>query len=73
VIALGRGGALETVPSFGGVFYDDPAGLGAAIERFESLEFRPAELQSWSRRFSEEEFARKIGEALSPRLTVVRR
>jgi len=73
VIALGRGGALETVPSFGGVFYDDPAKLGAAIERFESLEFRPAELQSWSRRFSEEEFARRMGEALAPRLTVVRR
>jgi glycosyltransferase involved in cell wall biosynthesis len=26
VVALGRGGALETVPGFGGVFYDEPAG-----------------------------------------------
>jgi glycosyltransferase involved in cell wall biosynthesis len=67
VIALGRGGALETVPSFGGVFYDDPEGLGAAIERFEAMEagVRPAELQSWARRFSEEEFARRMGGILS--------
>ena len=28
VVALGRGGALETVPGFGGVFYDDAAGIG---------------------------------------------
>src|SRR3954471_21743272 len=74
VIALARGGALETVPSFGGVFYDDPAGLGAAVERFDAMEFRPAELQSWARRFSEEEFARKMSEVLAaPRPTAVRR
>ena len=28
VVALGRGGALETVPGFGGVFYDDDGGTG---------------------------------------------
>ena len=38
VVALGRGGALETVPEFGGVFYDEPAALAAAIERLETLE-----------------------------------
>jgi glycosyltransferase involved in cell wall biosynthesis len=65
VIALGRGGVLETAPSFGGVFYDDPSDLGGAIERFERLEFRAAELQAWSRRFSEAAFARKMGEILS--------
>jgi glycosyltransferase involved in cell wall biosynthesis len=66
VVALGRGGALETVPGFGGVFYDDPAGLGDAIERLEALEpsIRPAELQAWARQFSEEEFLRKMGELL---------
>src|SRR3954447_6837209 len=32
VIALGRGGALETVPSFGGVLYDDVSDLGAAVD-----------------------------------------
>jgi len=49
------------VPSFGGVFYGDVGELGAAIKRFEGMEFRPAELQAWARRFSEEEFARRMG------------
>jgi glycosyltransferase involved in cell wall biosynthesis len=73
VAALGRGGALETVPGFGGVFYDEPEGLPAAIERLETLEasIRPAELQAWARQFSEAEFQRKMGalagvEAKSP-------
>ena len=62
VVALGRGGALETVPGFGGLFYDEPAGLADAMERLEALEpsVRPAELQAWARRFSEEEFRRKM-------------
>jgi glycosyltransferase involved in cell wall biosynthesis len=66
VVALGRGGALETVPGFGGVFYDEPAGLAAAIERLEALEpsIRPVELQAWARQFSEEEFRRKMGALL---------
>jgi glycosyltransferase involved in cell wall biosynthesis len=63
VVALGRGGALETVPGFGGVFYDEPAGLADAINRLEALEpsIRPAELQAWARQFSEQEFLRKMG------------
>jgi glycosyltransferase involved in cell wall biosynthesis len=74
VIALARGGALETVPSFGGLFYDEPAGLSGAVQRFDAMEFRPAQLQSWARRFSEEEFARKMSEVLAdPRPTAVRR
>ena len=66
VVALGRGGALETVPGFGGVFYDERAGLAAAIERLEALEpsVRPAELQAWARQFSEAEFQRKMGALL---------
>jgi glycosyltransferase involved in cell wall biosynthesis len=66
VVALGRGGALETVPGFGGVFYDEPAGLAPAIARLETLEpsVRPAELQAWARQFSEEEFRRKMGALL---------
>src|ERR1022692_1900207 len=42
VIALGRGGALETVPPGGGIFYDDASaeGLAEALERFEKLEPR---------------------------------
>ena len=68
VIALGRGGALETVPPFGGVFFDEPseAALAGALEKFEALEreIRPAELQSCARRFSEAEFRRKVAAAI---------
>ena len=61
VIALARGGALETVPSFGGVLYSDPAALDSAIAQFEQMEpaIHPADLQSWAQRFSESEFARQ--------------
>ena len=69
VIALGRGGALETVPSFGGVFYDEPSedALAAAIGRFETIENRvsTAELQSYVQRFSEAEFAARMSSALA--------
>jgi glycosyltransferase involved in cell wall biosynthesis len=68
VIALGRGGAVETVPGFGGVLYEDATeeALAAAIERFETFEpqIRPAELQAWASRFSEKEFARKMQDIL---------
>jgi glycosyltransferase involved in cell wall biosynthesis len=65
VIALARGGALETVPAFGGVLYSGD--LGDGLKQFERMEpdIRPAELQAWSRRFSEEEFRRKILHFLS--------
>ena len=60
VIALARGGALETVPAFGGVLYSGD--LADGLKQFEGIEpdIRPAELQAWARRFSEEEFRRKI-------------
>jgi glycosyltransferase involved in cell wall biosynthesis len=68
VIALGRGGALETVPSVGGVFYDQPTEdhLAAAIEAFEAMEasILPAELRSVSAHFSEAEFDRKMSQVL---------
>lgn len=66
VVALGRGGALETVPPFGGVFYDEPAGFPDALDRLEQMEpsIRPAELQSWTRQFCEEEFKRKMAALL---------
>ena len=67
VIALGRGGVRESVPlcdPSGGVFYDSPdeSALAAALERLEVLEphVRPKELQRHARRFSEDEFVRKI-------------
>ena len=64
VIALGRGGALETVPPFGGVFFEEPSEecLAAAIARFEETEpgILPVELQVYARRFSEAEFVRRF-------------
>ncbi len=81
VIALGRGGAVETVPPYGGVLYGEPAdaALAAALCEFEAVEnsIRPAELQAWARRFSEAEFARKMSQILFSPVTdpgsVVRR
>jgi glycosyltransferase involved in cell wall biosynthesis len=75
VIALGRGGVLETVPlasPVGGVFFDEPTveHLQAAVERLDKLEvgLRPGELQAHARQFSEAEFARKMSEVLGARL-----
>jgi glycosyltransferase involved in cell wall biosynthesis len=68
VIAYGRGGALETVPDFGGVFFADQteATLAAALDQFERMEpgIRPADLQTWAARFSEAEFSRKMAALL---------
>jgi glycosyltransferase involved in cell wall biosynthesis len=74
VIALGRGGALETVPEFGGVFYLEPVdeSIAAAVARFEEMEpsVHAAELQAWAKRFSEAEFLRRMGAVLhAPRDT----
>ena len=73
VIALGRGGALETVPPFGGVFYDEPTEdqIAGAIHRLEQMEGQidPFALQGWARRFSEAEFARKFGALLQAAAT----
>jgi glycosyltransferase involved in cell wall biosynthesis len=73
VIALGRGGALETVPTadpLGGILYDEPneESLAAAIERFERIEaqIKPAALQASVARFAESEFLRKMGSILGP-------
>lgn len=64
VIALGRGGALETVPSHGGVLYAAPEDglLAHAIREFEASEarFQPSSLRAWAARFSEAEFDRKM-------------
>lgn len=69
VIALGRGGALETVPPFGGILYDAPtaAHLDAALNRFEQMEgsIRPPRLQAWARRFSNGEFTRQMSDLLT--------
>ena len=63
-IALGRGGVLEIVPEEGAFLFDsaDEDGLDGAIERFESEEKNvPSDrLREASRKFSEEEFDRKM-------------
>jgi glycosyltransferase involved in cell wall biosynthesis len=68
VVALGRGGALETVPFFGGVFYGAPEAeaIAEAIGRLEAMEesIRPTDLQAWARQFSEEEFMRRMSAVL---------
>jgi glycosyltransferase involved in cell wall biosynthesis len=71
VIAYGRGGVLETVPDFGGVFFDRQTeeSFVAAIERFERVEdrYRPSDLQAWSRQFSPSEFAARMSKILFAR------
>jgi len=67
VIALGRGGALETVPvaqPLGGLFYQDPSpgSLREAIEDWDRREheIEPAALQAYAARFSEAQFAARM-------------
>jgi glycosyltransferase involved in cell wall biosynthesis len=62
VIAWARGGALEIVPEFGGVLYDDPDGLAEAVDRWDEGEakFDPRDVQAYSAQFSEAEFARRM-------------
>lgn len=68
VIALARGGALETVPHNGGVLYREAAddSLRAAIEQWDSLEGKtdPRDLQRWAANFSEAQFAGKMAPLL---------
>jgi glycosyltransferase involved in cell wall biosynthesis len=62
VIALARGGALEIVPEFGGLLYDEPEEASQAIERWDELEpeVDPRVLQAYARQFSEAEFAKRM-------------
>jgi glycosyltransferase involved in cell wall biosynthesis len=71
VIALGRGGAVETVPVaelVGGLLYDDAteAGLCEAIESWERRENQlvPEALQTYAAKFSGAEFSRKMSPIL---------
>jgi glycosyltransferase involved in cell wall biosynthesis len=71
VVALGRGGALESVPGdepLAAVFYDEPgaASLDEAVRRFEKIEALTPHrrLQSWATRFSEARFASEMQERL---------
>ena len=72
VIALGRGGALESIPVGGtsaGVLYDQPTpeALRTALSRFEAIEadIHPAALQHWASRFSSARFAERMAAILN--------
>ena len=74
VIALGRGGALETVPTtepLGGLFYHDATddALSDAIDRWERREHQvvPEALRGYAARFSQAEFLRKMSAILFTR------
>jgi glycosyltransferase involved in cell wall biosynthesis len=73
VIALGRGGALETVPvrqPLGGLLYAAPDDdtLQRAIEQWDRLESQvcPCALQTHAAQFSEAQFAEKMRAILKP-------
>jgi glycosyltransferase involved in cell wall biosynthesis len=73
VIALGRGGALESVPSanpVGGVFYPEPIEeeLARAVEQFERIEkdISAQSLQTWAQRFRKENFIQQMTAILFP-------
>ncbi|MBZ5611411.1 MAG: glycosyltransferase [Acidobacteriia bacterium] len=73
VIALGRGGALESVPTtdpLGGLLYAQASdeALQQAIEQWDRSEQQvdPRALQAYAARFSETEFARKMAPFLHP-------
>lgn len=70
VIALGRGGVLESVPAYGGVFYGvaSETALGEAVERFEALEgeFAGLRLQNAASKFSASNFEENMRALLFP-------
>jgi glycosyltransferase involved in cell wall biosynthesis len=62
VIALARGGALEIVPEFGGLLYQEPERLAHAVEQWDAWEpdVDPCALQAYAAQFSEAEFAKQM-------------
>jgi glycosyltransferase involved in cell wall biosynthesis len=73
VIALARGGVLETVPNgdpVGGVLYTEPIEeeLALAVEKFERIEkyISPQRLQAWAQRFRKENFIQQMTAVLFP-------
>jgi glycosyltransferase involved in cell wall biosynthesis len=79
VIALARGGALETVPArdpLGGVLYTEAseAGLDRALADFDAAEgrIRAQDLQAWAAQFSEARFQEKMRRILSASAAVPR-
>ena len=67
VIALGAGGALETiVPGKTGVFFPEATvkSLAEAVEELESMDLSPAELRRQAEKFTSAEFRKRFTAAL---------
>lgn len=67
VIALKKGGALETVvEGLTGVFFDEPQeeGLAAAVENSEKIVWEPARIREHAEQFSERRFLEKMDSVL---------
>lgn len=62
VVALARGGALETVPANGGVLYAGPTeeSLNAALRQLDAASYDPMALRSWASQFNEAAFQAKM-------------
>lgn len=71
VVALGRGGALETVPPGGGIFYDEPDDslLENAVRSLDRMRFSPCELRTWAAKFSYNEFAARMKQVIAEETT----
>ncbi|PTT67401.1 hypothetical protein DBR22_08895 [Arthrobacter sp. HMWF013] len=67
VIALGKGGVLDTVTPSTGVLYDDatPSGLAQAIEKFELKSFDPKHIRSHASKFAEINFRSRLADIVS--------
>lgn len=71
VVALGRGGALDTVKDgeTGALFEEPtPESLSRAVDRVSSLRFNKDRLRSWALRFSHEEFRSRIRDFVRARV-----
>lgn len=65
VIALAKGGALDTVvPGLTGLFFAEPSveALITAMEQLESMSFNPAIIRANAERFSEARFRQELGD-----------
>jgi glycosyltransferase involved in cell wall biosynthesis len=72
VVALARGGALESVKSDEtGVFFYEPSadGLSDAVDKISSLRFNKVDLRNWALGFSRERFKSNIKDYIEGKLS----
>ncbi|MGQ9618708.1 MAG: glycosyltransferase [Candidatus Aminicenantia bacterium] len=76
VIALKRGGALETVKEREtGIFFNDitPDSFNDAIDRFQNMKFNKFEIRKWAEKFSYQNFRDKIKEWIEKEISEMKR